>query len=37
MPTFTYSARTATGEMQSGEIEVKDRDEVVGNSCASSA
>jgi type IV pilus assembly protein PilC len=30
MPTFTYSARTATGEMQSGEIAVKDRDEVVG-------
>jgi type IV pilus assembly protein PilC len=30
MPTFTYSARSATGEMQSGEIELKDRDEVVG-------
>jgi type IV pilus assembly protein PilC len=30
MPTFMYSARSATGEMQSGEIELKDRDEVVG-------
>jgi type IV pilus assembly protein PilC len=30
MPTFVYSARSATGEMQSGEIELKDRDEVVG-------
>ncbi|HUF49592.1 MAG TPA: type II secretion system F family protein [Longimicrobiales bacterium] len=30
MPTFTYSARTATGELQNGEIDVKDRDEVVG-------
>ena len=30
MPTFTYSARLQTGEMQNGEIEVKDRDEVVG-------
>jgi type IV pilus assembly protein PilC len=30
MPTFTYSARLHTGEMQNGEIEVKDRDEVVG-------
>ena len=30
MPTFTYSARSATGEMQNGEIDVKDRDEVVG-------
>jgi type IV pilus assembly protein PilC len=29
MPTFTYSARLSTGEMQNGEIEVKDRDEVV--------
>jgi len=28
MPTFTYSARTATGDLQSGEIEVKNRDEV---------
>jgi type IV pilus assembly protein PilC len=30
MPSFVYSARTVTGEMQSGEIDVKDRDEVVG-------
>jgi type IV pilus assembly protein PilC len=30
MPTFVYSARSATGEMQSGQIELKDRDEVVG-------
>jgi type IV pilus assembly protein PilC len=30
MPTFVYSARSATGEMQAGEIELKDRDEVVG-------
>jgi type IV pilus assembly protein PilC len=30
MPTFVYSARSATGEMQSGEIELKDRDAVVG-------
>jgi type IV pilus assembly protein PilC len=30
MPTFTYSARTVTGEMQSGEVDLKDRDEVVG-------
>jgi type IV pilus assembly protein PilC len=29
MPTFVYSARSATGEMQAGEIELKDRDEVV--------
>lgn len=29
MATFTYSARTASGEMQSGEVSVKDRDEVV--------
>jgi len=30
MPTFTYSARNASGEMQSGEVDVKDRDEVIG-------
>jgi type IV pilus assembly protein PilC len=30
MPTYVYSARNVTGEMQSGEIELKDRDEVVG-------
>jgi type IV pilus assembly protein PilC len=30
MPTFVYSARSATGEMQNGQIEVRDRDEVVG-------
>jgi type IV pilus assembly protein PilC len=30
MATFVYSARSVTGEMQSGEIELKDRDEVVG-------
>jgi type IV pilus assembly protein PilC len=30
MPTFVYSARAMSGEMQSGEIELKDRDEVVG-------
>jgi type IV pilus assembly protein PilC len=30
MPTFVYSARTVTGEMQNGELDVKDRDEVVG-------
>jgi type IV pilus assembly protein PilC len=30
MPTFVYSARTPTGEMQNGELELKDRDEVVG-------
>jgi type IV pilus assembly protein PilC len=30
MPTFVYSARNATGEMQSGEFDVKDRDEAVG-------
>jgi type IV pilus assembly protein PilC len=29
MPTFVYSARSTTGEMQAGEIELKDRDEVV--------
>jgi type IV pilus assembly protein PilC len=30
MPTFTYSARTATGEMQQGEFEVRDRSEAIG-------
>lgn len=30
MPTFVYSARAATGEMQSGEVDFKDKDEVVG-------
>jgi type IV pilus assembly protein PilC len=30
MPTFTYSARTITGELQSGEIDLKDKDEVIG-------
>ncbi|HSJ08333.1 MAG TPA: type II secretion system F family protein [Longimicrobiales bacterium] len=30
MPTFVYSARNVTGEMQNGEIDLKDRDEVVG-------
>jgi type IV pilus assembly protein PilC len=30
MPTFTYQARTLTGDVQSGEIELKDRDDVVG-------
>jgi type IV pilus assembly protein PilC len=30
MTTFVYSARTVTGEMQNGELDVKDRDEVVG-------
>jgi type IV pilus assembly protein PilC len=30
MPTFVYSARTVTGELQNGEIDLKDRDEVVG-------
>ena len=29
MATFVYSARTATGEMQNGTLDVKDRDEVV--------
>jgi len=28
MPTFAYSARTATGDLQSGEVELKNRDEV---------
>src|SRR5690606_31079399 len=31
MATFAYSARTATGEMQSGTLDVKDRDEVVAH------
>jgi type IV pilus assembly protein PilC len=30
MPTFTYSARNITGELQSGEIDLKDKDEVIG-------
>ncbi|CAN5703675.1 type II secretion system F family protein [soil metagenome] len=30
MPTFVYSARSVSGDMQSGEIDLKDRDEVVG-------
>jgi type IV pilus assembly protein PilC len=30
MPTFTYSARTATGDLQQGEFEVKDRTEAIG-------
>lgn len=30
MPTFVYSARTVAGEMQSGEVDLKDRDEVIG-------
>jgi type IV pilus assembly protein PilC len=30
MPIFVYSARTATGELQSGEINLPSRDEVVG-------
>jgi type IV pilus assembly protein PilC len=29
MPTFTYSARSTAGELQSGEIELQSRDEVV--------
>src|SRR5262245_19113475 len=29
MATFTYTARTSTGDIQSGEIAVKSRDEVV--------
>ncbi len=31
MPTFTYSARTATGTLQQGEIDLPSRDEVVGH------
>lgn len=30
MPVFTYSARTISGELQSGEIDLPSRDEVVG-------
>jgi len=30
MPKFAYSARTATGEIQTGEIELPTRDEVMG-------
>ena len=30
MPTFTYSARTTTGDLQAGELTLKSRDEVVG-------
>jgi type IV pilus assembly protein PilC len=30
MPNFTYSARTATGDLQAGELNVRSRDEVVG-------
>jgi type IV pilus assembly protein PilC len=30
MPVFTYSARAASGEMQSGELDARTRDEVVG-------
>jgi type IV pilus assembly protein PilC len=30
MPTFQYSARTVTGELQSGELDLPSRDEVVG-------
>jgi type IV pilus assembly protein PilC len=30
MATFTYSARTATGDLQAGELSLKNRDEVVG-------
>lgn len=30
MPTFAYSARSATGELLSGEIDLPSRDEVVG-------
>jgi len=30
MATFTYSARTATGDLQAGELSVKTREEVVG-------
>lgn len=30
MPVFTYSARAATGELRTGEIELPTRDEVVG-------
>jgi len=30
MPTFSYSARSATGELRSGEIELPSREEVIG-------
>jgi type IV pilus assembly protein PilC len=30
MPTFTFSARTVTGEMQSGEVDLRNKDEVAG-------
>ena len=30
MPTFMYTARSATGDIQSGEVELQNRDEVVG-------
>jgi len=30
MPTFTYSARSTTGDLQAGELNVKTREEVVG-------
>ncbi|HET8657261.1 MAG TPA: type II secretion system F family protein [Longimicrobiaceae bacterium] len=30
MPTFVYSARAATGEIQSGELDLPTRDEVIG-------
>jgi type IV pilus assembly protein PilC len=30
MPTFSYSARSATGELQGGTIELANRDEVIG-------
>jgi type IV pilus assembly protein PilC len=30
MPTFVFSARSITGDMQQGEVDLKDRDEVVG-------
>src|ERR687892_2291562 len=30
MPTFTYSARTVSGDMQAGEVEFATRDDVIG-------
>jgi type IV pilus assembly protein PilC len=30
MPTFTYSARTASGDMQAGEVEFASKDDVIG-------
>lgn len=30
MPTFVYSARTLSGELQSGEVELASRDDVIG-------